>query len=174
MDRDIMDKYEIESKICVKPTSSKLVLKIILNIVLFGIAMYTLFYTLMEGFNITKIGELCLAILVVYYYNIGAKSQYQFSILNLEIYSDKIIFVYNSSKLGTYIGSIQYVLMLKDIEKIEYSKQLHAIRFLGELTRTANEKSNTENELVVYCLSEAYQIMDSIENRLKIKTIILD
>lgn len=168
-----MDKYEINSKLYVKPTKSRLVLKIFLNIVLFGIATITLFYIIFDGFSITKIGELCVAILVVSYYNIGAKPNYQFSILNLEVYSNKITFAYNSIKFGSYTGPVQYVLLPDNIKKIEYSKQLNAIRFLGKITKIVNGKSNTENELVVYCQDEAIQIINSIEDRMNCKVVYL-
>lgn len=169
-----MDKYEIESKLYVKPARTRLILKMILNIVLAGIAISTLVYVIMEGFSITKIGELCLAALVVHYYNVGASPHYQFSILNLEVYSDKITFAYNSIKIGAYTGPIQYVLLLNHIEKIEYNKQLNAMRFSGQITRTVNGKSNTENELVVYCRSEADEIIHSLENRLNCKVVFLE
>jgi hypothetical protein len=174
MESGNMDKYEIESKLFMKPTRNRLVLKMILNIVLFVIAIYTLFYIIMDGFSITKIGELCLAILVVSYYNVGAKSNYQFSILNLEVYSDKIRFVYNAIKMGTYTGPIQYELLVNNIDKIEYSKQLNAIRFTGNISRIINSKVEIENELVVYCQNEAYQIINSLENRLACNVTVLE
>ena len=99
-----MDKYEINSKLYVKPTKNRLIVKFFLNIILFGISIFTLFYIIFEGFSLTRIGELCLAILVVSYYNMEAKPNYQFSILNLSVCNDKIEFTYNSIKRGKYTG----------------------------------------------------------------------
>lgn len=169
-----MDKYEIESKFYVKPTRGRLVMKIILNIILFGMAIITLFYIFMEGFSIAKLGELCVAILVVNYYNLRTKANYQFSILNLEVSSEKIMLLYNSIKIGRYIGPIQFVLLQDNIDKIEYSKQLNAIRFSGKIIRIINGKQDIENELVVYCQNEANQIINSLEDRLNYKVIFLE
>lgn len=169
-----MDKYEINSKLYVNPTKNRLIVKFILNIILFGIAIFTLFYMIFEGFSLTKLGELCLAILVVSYYNIEAKPNYQFSILDLSIYNDRIAFVYNSIKRGSYTGSFQYVLSKEYIEKIEYSKTLNAFRFSGKICRTVNGKEDIENELVVYCQNEAQEISDSIESRMNCKVFYLE
>ena len=38
-----MDKYEINSKLYVKPTKNRLIVKFFLNIILFGISIFTLF-----------------------------------------------------------------------------------------------------------------------------------
>ena len=169
-----MDKYEINSKLYVKPTKNRLIVKFFLNIILFGISIFTLFYIIFEGFSLTRIGELCLAILVVAYYNMEAKPNYQFSILNLRVCNDKIEFTYNSIKRGKYTGVFQYVLLKKDIEKIEYSKTLNAFRFSGKISRTVNEKCDIENELVVYCQHEAHKILDSIESRMNCKVFYLE
>lgn len=169
-----MDKYEINSKLYVKPTKNRLIVKFFLNIILFGIAILTLFYIIFEGFSLTKIGELCLAILVVSYYNMEAKPNYQFSILNLSVCNDKIEFVYNSIKRGKYTGVFQYILLKENIEKIEYSKTLNAFRFSGKICRTVNGKSDIENELVVYCQNESYKITNSIESRMNCNVIYLE
>ena len=169
-----MDEYEINSKLYVKPTKNRLIVKFFLNIILFGISIFTLFYIIFEGFSLTRIGELCLAILVVSYYNMEAKPNYQFSILNLSVCNDKIEFTYNSIKRGKYTGVFQYVLLKKDIEKIEYSKTLNAFRFSGKISRTVNEKCDIENELVVYCQHEAHKILDSIESRMNCKVFYLE
>ena len=169
-----MDKYEINSKLYVKPTKNRLIVKFFLNIILFGISIFTLFYIIFEGFSLTRIGELCLAILVVSYYNMEAKPNYQFSILNLSVCNDKIEFTYNSIKRGKYTGVFQYVLLKKDIEKIEYSKTLNAFRFSGKISRTVNEKCDIENELVVYCQNESHKIANSIESRMNCNVIYLD
>ena len=169
-----MDKYEINSKLYVKPTRNRLIVKFFLNIILFGVAIFTLFYMIFEGFSLTKLGELCLAILVVSYYNIEAKPNYQFSILDLSVYNDRIAFVYNSIKRGSYTGLFQYVLSKEYIEKIEYSKTLNAFKFSGKICRTVNGKEDIENELVVYCQNEAQEISDSIENRMNCKVFYLE
>lgn len=75
-------------------------------------------------------------------------------------------------KIHKYIR--QYVLLKKDIEKIEYSKTLNAFRFSGKISRTVNEKCDIENELVVYCQHEAHKILDSIESRMNCKVFYLE
>lgn len=174
MECDNMDKYEINSKLYVKPTRGRLIVKFFLNIVLFCIAILVSFYIIIEGFSLTKIGELCLAILVVYYYNMEAKPNYQFSILNLSVCNDKIEFAYNSIKRGKYIGVFQYTLLKEDIEKIEYSKTLNTYRFFGKISRTVNGKSDIENELVVYCQNEAHKITHSLERKMNCKVIYIE
>lgn len=169
-----MDKYEINSKLYVKPTKSRLIGKFFLNIILFGIALFTLFYIIFEGFCLTRIGELCLAALVVSYYNMKTKPNYQFSILNISVCNDKIEFAYNLIKRGNYTGVFQYVLLKEDIKKIEYSKTLNSFRFSGKICRIVNGKEDIENELVVYYPNEAQKISDTIEGKLNCKVIYLE
>lgn len=44
-----MDKYEINSKLYVKPTKNRLIVKFFLNIILFGISIFTLFYIILKA-----------------------------------------------------------------------------------------------------------------------------
>ena len=164
-----MDRYEIESKYYIYPTKKRLLFKVLLNMVVVVMAFCALFFTLMDGFSINIIGELCVAILIVTYYNKGAKPYYQFSILNLEIESDRVSFIYNAVKLGSYTGTVLYEVSADNIDKIEYGKQLDAIRFTGNISKQVKGKSETVNELVVYCKKDAEKVIRSLEEKLNRK-----
>ena len=49
-----MDKYKIESKLYVKPGKGKQLLKMILNLILVGSVLLTLFQILMDGFIVFR------------------------------------------------------------------------------------------------------------------------
>ena len=169
-----MDKYVIESKLYVEPTKGKVRFKILLNFVLLCIAVVTFFYLIFEGLSITKIGELCLAILVVSYYNVDSKPRYQFSILNLEVSQGRLDLLYNAIKMGSYTGTVHYEIVEKEIDKVEYSKQLNAIKISVNISRIVNRKIEKVNELVVYCNDEAQRVIASIENNLGCKVILME
>lgn len=169
-----MDNYTIESKLYVTPTKFQLILRIILNIAIVLQSAYTIYVIVSRGFDIIVVSSLGLAVVIVIGINRIFKAKYEFAILDIEVDCEKAILIYHNISVGLYRGDYRYEIRQDSIANIEYSKQLNAIRFTGDLIRYAKNSNESVNELVVYCSDVAESIINSIESKFDCKVIILE
>ena len=161
---DNMEQLVIDSKIYITPTKGRTVLKILLNAFLLCYAILTFFLLLMDGFSIVRIGEFCLAALVISYYNTGNKPGYQFSVLNASILENEMQLVYNHVKVGSQTCDIRVRILREGLESVEYSGQLKAVRLAGKVIRELNGVQETLKDFIIYTGNDSGRFLQQLKN----------
>ena len=161
----------IKSKLYVSPSSGKMAFKIFLNVSLVIYLIVGIIITIFDGFDINKVGSMCLAWIIVSAYNASNKPGYQFAILQLNIFPQKIDMLYENVKTGSKNQNIQLSILRECIEKIEYSAQLKSIRVIGNIVMQNDNKNSALKEWVMYLGDESDKVIHEFENTLNLKLL---
>lgn len=172
-----MEVFTFESKIYIAVPKKKTIVIMILNVILALFAVTTIIMTIMEGFRFDRFGELCIAFLVVSYFKSNVKPGYQFSIADMQVSTKSVDLVYHNIKYGNQCGDIEVTIQAENVQRIEYSKQLNAMRFVGKIQEhfTGVTQNELRNDWVVYFSNDSHgevmKVQESIVRYLN-KTIV--
>ena len=160
-----LETFTFESKLYVAPSKKRKRFAIILNVVLAIFSVATIIITIMEGFQFSRFGELCVAFLVVSYFNSNGKIGYQFSIADMQISPEAINILYHNVNCDRNCVDIKITIPTDHIQKIEYGKTLNALRFTGKIEKQIRREFQREilKNWVVYLDNNTYSDAEKIQ-----------
>lgn len=169
MESCIREEFEVESKVYVTPTKFKLFIRILLNVIVVILVVVFLISLICDGFSISKLGELCLAVLVASYYNANNKPGYQFAMLNLTITETGLDLLYHNVKKSNKTADLIFNIDGNDIDKIERSDILKAVRIEGRFQAKYDAHNEKYDNWVIYLGDSTEKVSKKLTEILKIR-----
>ena len=160
-----LETFTFESKLYVASAKKRNLFAMILNVILAIFAAATIIITIMEGFQLHLFGELCVAFLVVSYFNSNGKGGYQFSLADMQISSDAVNILYHNVNCDRHCVDITVTIPTDHMQQIEYSKTLNAIRFTGKIEKHIDGEFQREilKDWVVYLDNNTYNGVETVQ-----------